>query len=386
MRFLSERTNKKWAPTLLPTDKNSPDFKEVPENLLKLQKFLTDLMLSENLIVLCSLGTTLCIKDQKGQVLGSTMGDLWGAAKIKAGAQFEEIREKVKYTTPASGDNIETLLSHCQLSQSLQPDKNVETFISETESLIVEKCRFVSNDTNLPEHEAFLLKMARRSTHQPRMKLFTTNYDLCFETAASHTRFVVVDGFSHTQPQEFDGIHFNYDFVRRDTGKQVPDYIPNVFHLYKIHGSVDWELMNNQIIKTPKPNKPLIIYPRHSKFELSYEQPFLEMMSCLQVHLRQANTGLLIIGSGFNDHHITQPIMSALKSNISLKAMLVRPSLDKTDNQDITTFRNLILGGDSRLALFSARFEELIPIFPDLVAATEEERHFERFRLPQAPK
>jgi hypothetical protein len=40
------------------------------------------------------------------------------------------------------------------------------------------------------------------------MKLFTTNYDLCFEEAAARSRFVTVDGFSHAMPQEFDGAYF----------------------------------------------------------------------------------------------------------------------------------------------------------------------------------
>jgi hypothetical protein len=189
------------------------------------------------------------------------MPALWSVAQEKTGDQFEKIKVKVKYPAAGDGDNIERLLSHCQLSEALEPAKEVHDFITAIEALIVEKCRFVTDTVTLPVHEAFLRRVARRPIRQPRLKLFTTNCDLCFETAASHTRFVVVDGFSHTQPQEFDGTYFNYDFVRRERDREVPEYIPNVFHLYKLHGSVDWQLNESQIVKTPKPEQPLIIYP-----------------------------------------------------------------------------------------------------------------------------
>lgn len=220
------------------------------------------------------------------------------------------------------------------------------------------------------------------------MKLFTTNYDLCFESAASNARFVVVDGFSHTQPQEFDGSHFDYDFVRRAPDRETPDYIPNVFHLYKMHGSVDWVLLDKQgqIRRELNPAKPHLIYPRHTKYQSSYDQPFLEMMSRLQIALRQPNTGLLIIGFGFNDFHITQPLMAAVDSNVSLKCMVVSPSLEvRADNHEpIRKLATLIKQGDLRISLFAGRFENFVPIVPDLVAKTEEEEHRSRVKIASA--
>lgn len=181
-------------------------------------------------------------------------------------------------------------------------------------------------------------------------------------------------------PQEFDGGYFGYDLVKRREDREVPDYITNVFHLYKLHGSVDWCRVDSQIQKAAKPDKPLIIYPRESKFELSYDQPFLELMSRLQMALRQANTGLLVIGFGFNDQHIAQPVLAAMKSNVGLKAMIVSPGLEKAGNPIINEMAMLVRDGDPRLALLETAFENLVPEIPDLVAATEEEQHMERLR------
>lgn len=191
---------------------------------------------------------------------------------------------------------------------------------------------------------------------------------------------MVVDGFSHTQPQEFDGGYFNYDFVRRERDREVPEFIPNVFHLYKMHGSVEWERKANQVVKRPEAERPLIIYPRYGKFESSYEQPFLEMMSRFQVSLREPNTGLLVVGFGFNDRHISQPLLSAIESNVGLKVVIVDPAVEGSENHAVRSCVSFIEAGDSRLVLVSGRFEELVPAIPDLVAATEAEEHQSRLR------
>ena len=311
LEFLSFSTGENWTTTDLSTNNKNQD----NEDLDKLNQLILNLLLSENLVILCGLGTSLCLKDSKGQHIAPTMADLWKAVKDKANQKsigyFEEIIDKVKYSLVAdkndnNKENIELLLSRCQLLQQLQPDTNLEEFITEAEAVIVDKCRFVEKDLKLEEHEAFLRKVARRSPRLPRTKIFTTNYDLCFETAASHSQFVIIDGFSHTYPQEFDGSYFDYDIVRRDDNHDIPDYITNVFHLYKIHGSVDWAKKGNVIIKDDSAESPCIIYPRQGKYQSSYEQPFLEMMSRFQMTLRQPNIGLLIIGFGFNDLHIVR--------------------------------------------------------------------------------
>ncbi len=225
-----------------------------------------------------------------------------------------------------------------------------------------------------------LRKVARRSSRQPRMKLFTTNYDRCFEKAATKARFTVIDGFSHTLPQEFDGTYFTYDLVRRIGHGETPDYIPNVFHLYKLHGSVDWERRSQNVIKSENPSKALIIYPRSDKFEISYEPPFLELMSGFQFALREPNTTLLIIGFGLKDKHIVEPIMSSIRSNINLRVVLISPHLETSTNSIVKSMSNYIIQGDSRLHLIETTFEETVKLIPDINIETEIEQHERRMR------
>jgi hypothetical protein len=341
--------------------------------------FLTDVLTSDNLVVLTGLGTSMSVKGDAGQVLAPSMADLWTLASAVAD-DFNEILNLARYDPTQQGENVERLLSNCHVVQGIDPHPELATFIANAEREIVASCSFVTDDVKLPLHEAFIRVLARRSPRKPRLRLFTLNYDLAFETAASRSRFVVIDGFSHTQPQQFDSDYFSYDIVRRDDDRPAPDYISNVFHLYKLHGSVDWNYSGAEVTRTPTPTKPAIIYPRYTKFEASYNPPFLELVSRFQSSLRQPNTGLLVAGFGFNDEHITQPILAAFRSNVSLKAAIVSRSIREDPDSATGRLLGLVNAGDRRVLLAKATFEELVPMLPDLIGPTESELHAARLR------
>jgi SIR2-like domain len=343
---------------------------------IALQRTLSQTLLADRLVVLTGLGTSRCIADSAGNALAPTMADLWQAAKETAGDAFDGVLAKVGWSNEWRED-IELLLSRCQMALELGDDDQLRRFIDETEAAIVAACRFITAETELPVHEAFLRKVARRSTRLPRTQVFTTNYDLAFETAAARTGFSVIDGFSHAYPQRFDGVYFEHDFATRDRERAaVPvDWVPNVLQLHKLHGSVDWLKDDTGVVRDSAASRPLIVYPRSSKFEISYQQPFLELMARYQRALRRPDTGLLVIGSGFHDDHIAHPLMAALRANVRLNAIIIAPSVETSENESIQTIAGFISRGDRRLGLLAASFEEAVPEIPDLVTATEAERH-----------
>lgn len=390
MKLLSMTTGGEWVPL---ASESADDRKAVERNRETLKKSLLESLRAENLIVLTGLGTSLCVYEGKNR-LAPTMDDLWDAAREATGtASFDKILEKVHYVAteadPVFPDktrmkkDIELLLSHCQLAQAFSPDGVIASFIRGTEQLIVAKCTFVKDGFTLGTHEAFLRRVARRSTRSPRTRLFTTNYDLCFERAASGAGFIVLDGFSHTLPQQFNSSYYGFDFVRRDDTLSTPDFLPNVFQLYKLHGSVDWDRRDDEVWRATEPNNPVLIYPRDSKFELSYEPPFLEIMGRFLSALRQPKTALLVIGFGFNDKHLTQPVLSAIRSNVGLRLTVVDPALSESQNPAIARLTDLVAHGDARISLVAAKFEEFVPLLPDLVAVSEEEQHEFRFTRRQ---
>ena len=98
--------------------------------------------------------------------------------------------------------------------------------------------------------------------------MFTLNYDTLFEQAGRKGNFTIIDGFSFSFPRYFSGRNFDYDVVIRDKSrlKEEDNFVTRVFHLYKPHGSVDWEKTTEGIKQSESVIKALMFYPKDSKY------------------------------------------------------------------------------------------------------------------------
>lgn len=364
-----------------------------------IRRVLSSAVRAQNLVILTGLGTSLCVlKDGERAAptmwnLLSSIKEVFNTADIVDGAgEGARWKSFVKLANVGeSTQDLEQLMSRATTAADFLPHEEatkVRVLLDIAEGIIRDEVDFMEDSTPVPVHEAFLRRVARRSARRARTKIFTTNYDTCFETAARRSSFVVVDGFAFGSEAHFDSSQFSYDVVRRAAGEEKSDFIENLFHLYKIHGSIDWEFnqKSGQIAKRPGTKKPLLIYPKSTKYELSFSQPYIEMMGTFQAALRTPNTTLLVIGFGFNDKHISEPILGAIKANLSLNVVVINPDIEKASdggaksNSYLSAFGTLIDDGDARLALIAGKFEEIVPMVPDVMAETELERHAERVR------
>jgi hypothetical protein len=348
------------------------------------------------------------------------MSSLWGKVSEKVGANnFQRIREAVGLAE--SQNNIEELLSRCQmrlalsLPQSISVVKsetpqsvstvdavqisdslNIKTFVKAAEEVIRDECRQALETKATEVHEDFLRRLVRRGPRRPRVNLFTTNYDLCFETAAARTGMPVIDGFAFSVPPRFNPEIFDYDIVTNSSYSKEPDFVPRLLRLFKLHGSVDWHMQDAAVIKKGDTDSPVLIYPRAGKYAASYSQPFLEVISRLQGFLRQRNLGILSVCCGFNDLHIAEPVLSAVKSNASMRMVVCAPDLCDKDARDLygdshvegATKTNpalrqldyLIDNGDSRITLINGFFPDLARLMPTVAAQTDAEQHEARIK------
>lgn len=411
MQVFSSRTTGQWLAEVPPLPAGvAPAAPAGPivddPALAEAKRALSDALRCSNLVVLSGLGTSLCVQPAvQGGPRAPTMWDLWqqvqakqdvaAAAVVPARPTFLQILQIVGH--PHDKADIEALMSRCRLAESFltgaQKDEVVK-FVALAEAHIIAATNFVSANHPLPVHAEFLRRAARRPQRKSRMKIFSTNYDRCYEEAGRQGRYVVVDGFSYTAPPTFDAIHFTYETVRRLSDTESFDPIPNSFHLYKLHGSVDWQRQepSGEITKWMPGGKPVLIYPRNSKYELAFEQPYLEMISAFQSAVREPDTGLLVVGFGFNDNHLAEPVMSAIRSNLSLKVVVVSPGLapwhdgqqqregECAANRYLGQLRDLTSAGDARITLLNCGFEQMVPLVPDLAAETDLERHVARLR------
>lgn len=332
---------------------------------------------AENLVILTGLGTSLGIPGADGR-RAPTMKDLW--AEVGKLPEFSGIQSLV---SPGLLDekNIEHLLSEVQARLGLNPDnQQLSAFLAAAEEIILESCSFVDADSQLETHQLFLRKIGRRSQRLHRTKLFTTNYDLAFENAASRSRFHLIDGFSFGRRSVFDGDAFDLDFVRRPGSDQLM-LESNVLHLLKLHGSADWDREGDAIYKVDRtPKNPVLIYPSATKFQLSFQQPYLEMMSRFQINLRQQNLCVIVVGFGFNDAHIVAPIEAAVRSNVSMRLIVADPSIRQDNrNAQFDWFEKLILDGDQRISLINGTFSDLVRLLPDAAEFDDRQAHADRF-------
>lgn len=421
MRLYSVATNGTW----LAADRANDD----PTTASTIDSILIECLMATNLTVLAGLGSTLYVNTvpanlQMGRAVANgnpprntqpgrpdapiapTMATLWRTVHDTAPVDVDHVLQSVAHRPEHDGENIEVLLSRCKMALELWPSDREEhglvtTFVAHAEAVIHGNCAFVTPQLQLPAHEMFLQRVGRRSARKTRTKIFTTNYDKCIEEAARRLRFVVLDGFSYTMPQTYDPGYFAHDIVRRERSSDAPDYVENVVQLFKLHGSVDWAREGGEIVKRANPDRPLLIYPRSSKYEQSFEPPYLDMMSAFQSTLRQHDTALIVIGFGFNDDHIAQPILAAVRSNLFLRLVVCDPGFVTFDlvtsgeassaeavpaqNTYHQLLKGLIDSGDPRIALIQTTFEEIAKIIPDLVAQSDRERHAERMRKLQIP-
>lgn len=283
-----------------------------------------------NLAFLAGSGTSL------GIVAGPSMWDLWCHAMFEnPGAESDDPLYEV-FTKDAvavcnavmydelENPNIEHFLSQCDAFLLFKEDDAVRQFVVQVKAKILELCSvFIDHpDSDISPYSILLQKLARRRVRDPRLKIFTTNYDMCFETAASEMGMMLVDGFSYTRTRQFDGRYFNYDVVRRDNDSH--EFVEGVVQLFKLHGSVSWERSGKNIIEIakPSPEHAALIYPAKGKYQQAFIQPHLELFSRFIEMLRTPNNCLLMSGYGFNDDHLSEPLFSAVKSNPSLKLIV----------------------------------------------------------------
>lgn len=348
----------------------------------------------ENLIVLTGAGSSVGIgkdivigeetKERKGRLLAQ----LWDDAKEVISEEIlHEFCKLVKYEDKFKNEgeeeqyakNLEKLLSLANISKNYVehiPDEGKEKIVIEDVIKKIEEVIKTNCTLKLPEnapHTLFIEKITKRKITLPRAKIFTLNYDTLFEQAGRKKNFTIIDGFSFSHPRTFSGRNFELDIVSRNSSrvKEEDNFIQKVFHLYKPHGSVDWTNEENQIIQKDEPDKSLMIYPKDSKYESSYEQPYFEMMSRFQQNVRNENTLLICIGFSFNDKHIVTAIVEALEQNPGFQLMVVNKGIDNWSKSFNPIFEAAKI--HNNIVLVDEVFDDFAKYYPDLKSYNQED-------------
>lgn len=303
-----------------------------------------------------------------------SMSDLWDAVVGKPATE----KAKTAATTvnhDITTENIEALLSRIEASLQLNEEVALREFLNDSKRIILQQCSDFLDEEKLAAHRRFLHRLSRRRVRDQRLKIFTTNYDLCFEWAASALGGIAIDGFSFTAPRRYDPRYFNYDLVRRPRSGEDASYLEGVFLLYKLHGSVSWARKSDGTLleeMKPTPDEACLIYPAAGKYQQSFSQPHLESMAQYLSAVREPNTCVVVAGFGFNDDHLSEPLLAAVQSNPHLRLIIVDPYAEQQttgENEYWQAFNSLACKGED-IWFVAADFEAFSEMVPDLKSLT----------------
>ncbi len=332
----------------------------------------------KNLIILTGAGSSMDVK-------GLSMAQLWDEAvkefKTEEVDGLNNIIEAVKFPKEKTDKkDIEALLSQVEGFIKFSEDKDIvfkdgKKKLSELKDLLFKliqlKCTIPTPPNEAFPHKVLLEKILQRKQTSPRVKIFTLNYDLLFEDAATVANAIVIDGFSYTFPRTFSGRYFDYDIVQREGSKlkEEDNFVQRVFHLHKLHGSINWERNKEtgDVIVNNETEEALMVYPREAKYEDSYEQPFFEMMARFQRNLRLNDDTLLVcIGYSFNDKHINAAIEEALNQNPGFRLAIIDPGFDNPNaSKSLKTIKENALKTE-RILMVSETFTDFANYFPEI--------------------
>ncbi len=332
----------------------------------ELKNMLLASLQMQHLVVLAGSGCSLSAG-------GPSMQDLWNYA-VGVTPTNEATATAKKGRHDLRNPNIEAFLSRIEAFLQVNEDKEVAAFLNSSKKVILEKCSAFLNPEKLDAHKTFLHRLSRRRVRDQRLKVFTTNYDLCFERAASALGGVALDGFSFAAPRRYDPRFFGYDIIRRPrSGDDLGNYLEGVFLLYKLHGSVNWARDADGTIcekPDPTPEQACLIYPASGKYQQSFVQPHLESMAQYLAAVREPNTCLLVVGFGFNDDHLAEPLLAAVQSNPHLRLIIVDHNADEkardtSGNRFWKQFFGLASRGED-VWFIKSSFEGFAQLIPDL--------------------
>jgi hypothetical protein len=230
-------------------------------------------------------------------------------------------------------ENIEHVLNKVRTVRELLDDsEDAEVFgikgKAQAKVLDVEICKAISSAVNkvginIDPHKIFANWLFQnQATRYSPIELFTTNYDLLFETALEYKKIPYFDGFVGAIQPFLIPECVEAENIKKDQSLYIPS---SWIRLWKLHGSINWFLTTfadktKRIIRTSLKDKTdaeseLMIYPSKQKYDESRRLPFLTFQDRLRRFLGNGEVLLVIAGYNFGDDHINEIIFQTLRAN-----------------------------------------------------------------------
>lgn len=152
------------------------------------------------------------------------------------------------------------------------------------------------------------------------------------------------------------------------------DLTYNWIRLWKIHGSLNWQLKQDEFGKAAKiiragkvdvPENELVIYPSKEKYNLSRKQPFIAYFDRLKNYLLSGEILFVFSGYSFLDEHINEVIFNCLRQNPRLYVVVLCFSDDQVSLMEEygSSHPNLCIMGPKKVvkngAIYKWKYDDL---------------------------
>jgi len=179
---------------------------------------------------------------------------------------------------------------------------------------------------------SFLMSFASRTGTRDRLQIFTTNYDRFIEAGADVAGLHLMDRFVGSLAPIFRSSRLDLDIHYNPPGiRGEPRYLEGVAKFSKLHGSMDWVNVGDQIRRLGVPfgadqvepyltapgmqdvdARSLMIYPNAAKDRETSAYPYVELFRDFAAATCRPNSTLVTYGYSFGDEHINRVIEDML--------------------------------------------------------------------------
>lgn len=150
------------------------------------------------------------------------------------------------------------------------------------------------------------------------MKVFTLNYDMCFENIVGKEKSIEL-GFTK-ETNEWHQSNFE-----NTEGKH--------YNLYKLHGSIDWYLANQKLFKSQKiESEPELIFGIQHK--MTSVDPYFYYSSVLRNSCLNEAKIIVVIGYSYADEYVNVILSQALNSRSELRIINITPLNGKNEQTE----------------------------------------------------
>ena len=217
---------------------------------------------------------------------------------------------KALWVNPEENKNIEAILTKVRrLSEAIGSEK-IHGLDGNGYGDLAEKiCEKIGKlvDKKLPENSNPYTEMVAwiGGTHREHpIEIFSPNYDLLLEESFENAQLPYFDGFSGSHRPFFDPTSISSDNLPARWSR-----------LWKIHGSLGWDMIRDTVIRTGSREATKLIYPDHLKYDQITRRPFSALFERLRGFLTTPDSLLICTGFSFSDAHITALLDESLAAN-----------------------------------------------------------------------